>query len=195
MDLEQVKKEVHKCRKCNLYEFKQNYVFGEGTATAPIVFVGEAPGAREDKVGQPFVGSSGRIFDELLRSIELEREGVYICNVLKCHPPDNRNPDLREIDSCSPYLKLQLEIIKPKIVCPMGNFAVGFVLKKYGLSDKVNGISKLHGKIFKVTNLFEKIKIIPLYHPAVAGYNPDMKKVLLNDIKIVKGELNDKQMD
>jgi DNA polymerase len=186
MELENIKKEVLQCVKCNLHKTKTQYVFGEGSRTAPIVFVGEAPGRNEDIKGLPFVGRAGKVFDELLRSIELRRENVYICNVLKCRPPKNRSPAKIELDACTPYLKKQLDSINPKVVCPMGNFAANFVLKMYGLESKIDGISKLHGQRFKITNLFGTVEIIPLYHPAVATYNPDMKGILLEDFKMLK---------
>jgi len=186
MKLEDIKTNVLQCQLCNLYKTKTKYVFGEGSETTPVVFVGEAPGAQEDKTGRPFIGRAGKIFDDLLKSIEMQREGIYVANVLKCRPPKNRSPSKMEIEACTPYLRKQLNVIKPKLVCPMGNFATEFILKFYGLESELKGISKLHGKKFKIKNLFEEIIVIPLYHPAVATYNPDMMKILLEDIKLVK---------
>lgn len=186
MKLEEIKKLVYKCEKCDLHKTKINYVFGEGNSKAKIIFIGEAPGANEDKIGKPFIGRAGKIFDELLQSINLKREDIYIANILKCRPQKNRNPTPDEISLCTPFLTAQIESIKPEIICPMGNFAAGFILKQFGLGNKVEGISKIHGKKFKVKNLFDEVILIPLYHPAVATYNPDMKTVLLEDIKILR---------
>lgn len=184
--LKQIKEEVLKCQKCKLNEDKTNYVFGEGSDTADIVFIGEAPGSNEDKTGVPFCGRAGEILNELLSSIGLNRDSIYICNILKCRPPDNRNPKPNEITACTPYLDKQIEIINPKTICCLGNFATEFIMKKFGLQNKIEGISKLHGKIFKASLLTGVIKIVPLYHPAVATYNPDMKRFLLEDFKVLK---------
>lgn len=185
-ELIDVRKTVLNCTRCILYKSIRNYVFGEGSLNAEIMFIGEAPGANEDKEGKPFVGRAGKILDEMLKSINLKREDIYICNVLKCRPPNNRNPDPEEIKSCTPYLNAQIDLIKPKIICPLGNFATSFVLKKFGLDSKIEGISKIHGKVFKATNLFGTTIIIPFYHPAVATYNPYMIKALLEDMKVLK---------
>jgi len=186
MDLNELKKEVLSCKKCDLYDHKKNYVFGEGNPVADIVFIGEAPGGKEDKLGRPFVGPSGKTFDGLLKSIELNRESVYISNILKCRPPNNRDPLPHEIDACAYYLKTQLELLKPKFICPLGSYASKFIFEKYGLKDEFTRISDVHGKIYSITNLFEKIKIMPLYHPAVAVYNPDMKQNLIEDFGKLK---------
>jgi DNA polymerase len=188
MELEQVKEQVLQCTKCELYKTKKSYVFGEGNEKAKIMFIGEAPGANEDDTGRPFVGRAGKILDELLASIDLKREDIYIANVLKCRPPENRSPQPEEINSCAHYLSMQIDIIKPKIICPLGNFACEAVLKRYSIVPEVKGISRLHGRIFKVNSIFGIITIIPLYHPAVATYNIEMKTILLKDIKVLKNE-------
>ena len=116
----------------------------------------------------------------------IRREDVYICNILKCRPPNNRNPQTNEIEACISYLERQIEIIKPKIVGALGNYATSYILKKYNLGDKIQGISKIHGKIFKVKTSFGEMKIISLYHPAVAAYNANMRSVLKKDFQILK---------
>lgn len=186
MELKDLKEQVLKCERCGLCKDKTNYVFGEGNEKAKIIFIGEAPGANEDKTGRPFVGKAGGIFDELLASLDLERGDIFIANVLKCRPPNNRNPSSGEIKACTPFLDKQIEIIKPKVICPMGNFATEFILKKYGLKSELKGISKLHGQILKVSNLFENLEIIPFYHPAVATYAPEMKEALLKDFELLR---------
>ncbi|MFH0805565.1 MAG: uracil-DNA glycosylase [Patescibacteria group bacterium] len=184
--LKKIKDEVIGCKKCSLSKTRTLPVIGQGDHKAKIMFIGEAPGANEDKTGVPFCGQSGNILTELLNSIGLQRENVYICNILKCRPPENRNPQADEIKACISYLERQIEIIKPKIIGALGNYAVSHILKKYNLDDQIQGISKMRGKIFKVKVSFGEIKIIPLYHPAVAAYNANMKDVLKEDFKILK---------
>jgi len=127
------------------------------------------------------VGKAGKILDELLGSVGLERSEVYIANVLKCRPPGNRNPATVEIRACTPYLDAQMEIIKPTVIATLGNFSLGYIFNKFGL--KADKISKIHGKVFKVSTIAGIKKIVPLYHPAVATYNPGMKEVLIDDFK------------
>ncbi len=189
-EMELLTKEIQNCKKCDLHQTRKNPVVGEGSLNAKVMFVGEAPGFNEDKQGKPFVGRAGKILDELLESVNLKREEVYIANILKCRPPNNRNPTQEEIKSCAPYLNRQIEIIRPKIICCLGNFATDFIMKKFGLKDKVQGISKIHGEKFNVSTLNGVIKIIPLYHPAVATYNSNMLGTLKKDFKKIKTNLN-----
>jgi len=184
-ELKQIKDEVIKCRKCPLYESRTLPVIGQGNHQAEIVFVGEGPGFNEDKTGVPFCGQSGDVLDELFESIGYKREDAYVCNILKCRPPNNRDPEKEEVEACVPYLEKQIEIIKPKIIATLGNYAMGFILRKYGLEDRIEGISKIHGKVFQANGM----KIIPLYHPAVAVYNTNMKETLKNDFKVLKKEI------
>ncbi len=177
-----VRNEVVDCRKCSLYKTRILPVIGQGSHRAKAIFVGEAPGANEDKTGVPFCGASGNILSELLESINCKREDVYIANILKCRPPGNRDPLPNEVEACTGYLEKQVEILKPKVVCPMGNHASAFILRKFGLGDKVQGISQIHGQVFDA----DKFKIVALYHPAVAVYNANMKDVLKKDLKAVK---------
>ncbi len=185
-EINKLKNEILNCKKCKLGKTRTNPVIGEGSSEAKIMFIGEAPGFNEDKQGKPFVGQAGKIFDELLSSIGLKREEIYITNILKCRPPENRNPTQEEIKACSLYLNKQIDIIKPKIICCLGNFATDYILKKFNLKEKIQGISKLHGEIFNASTLTGVIKIIPLYHPAVATYNSNMLKILKEDVKRLK---------
>jgi len=191
-EMEKIKEEVLNCQKCPLYQerIKNGFypVVGEGNPQAEIVFIGEAPGLNEAKTGRPFCGAAGKILDELLESSGIKREEVYIANILKDRPPENRNPQKEEIEACVPYLDRQIEIIKPKLICTLGNFSTGYIMEKYGLREKIQGISKIHGQVFEIESLFQKLKIIPLYHPAVATYNINMKEILKNDFKILKDE-------
>jgi len=182
--LKQIKEEVIACQKCPLFKTRTLPVIGAGNHNADIMFIGEAPGSQEDKTGVPFCGAAGKILDELLASIKVARNDVYIANILKDRPPANRNPQNEEIEACTPYLVKQIEIIKPKIICTLGNFATAFILNKYQLADKIQGISKIHGQIFTAVDL----KIIPLYHPAVAVYNANMIEVLKKDFAVIKNE-------
>lgn len=184
--LRKIKDEVIGCQKCSLYKSRTLPVIGQGSHQAKIVLIGEGPGANEDKTGIPFCGASGNVLDELLASAGIERENIYICNILKCRPPNNRNPRANEIEACTSYLERQIEIIKPKIIGALGNYSVSYILKKYGLENEVQGIGKIHGKIFKTKTSFGLIRIIPLYHPAVTVYNANMKNVLKNDFQILK---------
>lgn len=184
--LEKIKLEVFSCKKCPLYKTRTHPVVGEGSLNAKIIFIGEAPGANEDRTGRPFCGAAGKILDELLESVGIKREEVYITNILKDRPPGNRSPKAEEIKACTPYLNAQIEIIKPKVICTLGNFATSFIFKKFGIEGKLKGISKIQGKVFFAADLFTKIKIIPLYHPAVVTYNLNMKAALKKSFKILK---------
>ncbi len=184
--LKKIKDEVVGCRKCPLSRerIKDKYypVIGEGNHYTKIIFIGEAPGMQEAKTGRPFCGQAGKILDELLESAGIKREEIYICNILKCRPPGNRNPQSQEIEACTPYLERQIEIIKPKVLCTLGNYSTGFIMKKYSLEAQIQGISRIHGKVFNTDSL----KIIPLYHPAVVAYNANMKETLKQDFKVLK---------
>jgi uracil-DNA glycosylase len=189
-ELKRVKEEVLNCKKCSLYkeriENRFYPVIGEGNHQAKIMFVGEAPGLQEAKTGKPFCGTAGKILDELLESVNIKREEVYITNILKDRPPGNRDPQPEEIKSCTPYLERQIEMIKPEIICPLGRHSMSFLMEKFGLEDQIEGISKIHGRLFRTKNLSRDIAIIPFYHPAVAAYNPNMMKILKEDFKILE---------
>jgi len=187
--LEKIKEEVLDCRKCSLYKTRTYPVIGQGNHQAEIVLIGEAPGASEDKTGQPFCGQAGKILDELLEAAGLKREKVYIGNVLKCRPPQNRNPQKEEIAACVPYLERQIAIIQPKVIGSLGNYATAYLLEKFGLGDKIEGISKIHGRVFETKADFGPIKIIPLYHPAVVVYNNKMAETLKEDFRVLSGNI------
>lgn len=185
-ELKEIKNEVLNCKKCPLHKTRIFPVIGEGSHNARVMFVGEAPGLSEAKTGRPFCGAAGKILDELLNSAGIKREEVYVTNILKDRPPGNRDPQKEEIEACTPYLEKQIETIKPEVICTLGNYATAYIFEKYGLKDQIQGISKIHGKIFESGGLFGSIKIIPLYHPAVATYNPNMKEILKKDFQILK---------
>lgn len=164
------------CKKCKLYKTRKNVVIGEGSLNAKIVFIGEAPGKNEDETGVPFCGRAGKLLDEFLSSINLKREDIFITNIVKCRPSLNRDPDKEEIKICSNYLEKQIKEINPEIICPLGRYASKFILKKYGFEEKE--IGKVHGVIFE-----NKVKIIPMYHPAAAIYDPKKKDIIKTDFK------------
>ena len=163
---------------------RTNAVPGSGNYDAKIMFVGEAPGYWEDQKGLPFVGRAGKVLDELLAEISLKREDVYITNIVKCRPPNNRDPDEDEIKACSPYLDRQIDIIRPKIIVPLGRHSMSYLLRKFGFEPEP--ISRIHGEIFEARTLFGKIIIMPMYHPAVALYKPQLREELRNDFKKLK---------
>lgn len=176
--------EVSKCQLCGLCEGRQNPVLGEGSLDATVIFIGEAPGRKEDEMGRPFVGSAGRVLDRLLDHIGLGREHVYIGNVVKCRPPNNRRPRSKEVEACSPHLERQLEIIEPGIVAPMGNSAIRHLMKRFGLNP--SPIGKIHGKLCEVEAPWGRAILFPMYHPAAAIYRRKLERVLEEDFESLK---------
>jgi DNA polymerase len=163
------------CTKCALAQGRTQVVFGSGSPTAELMFVGEAPGFHEDKQGVPFVGAAGQLLSKLLDGIGLKREDVYIANVLKCRPPGNRDPLPEEIEACEPHLWRQIELIEPKLICTLGNFATKL------LSGKPSGITQVHGRPQEVTLGGNPVTLYPIFHPAAALYTPRMLQVLQDD--------------
>ena len=183
--MKQIRDEVSNCKKCNLYKYAKLPVVGQGSHNAKIMFVGEGPGANEDRTGIPFCGRAGDILNELLGKVGIKRDDVYIANIVKHRPPGNRDPKPEEIAACVSYLDRQIDIIKPKVLCALGRFAAYYVMEKFGFLDKIEGISKMHGKTYKARAPHGDIVIIPLYHPAVVAYNINMKDFLEKDFKIL----------
>lgn len=166
---------VATCTKCALYEGRTQVVFGSGSPDADLMFVGEAPGFHEDQQGVPFVGQAGKLLDRLLAGIGLTRADVFVANVLKCRPPGNRDPLPEEIAACEPHLFRQIELIEPKLVATLGNFATKL------LSGRPTGITRVHGQPQEVTLGVRAVTLYPIYHPAAALYTPSMLKVLEED--------------
>ena len=189
-----IRDEVFDLKKSSLYKerIQNNYVpvIGEGSLDAEIIFIGEAPGKNEALTGKPFCGASGKVLDELLSYIKLQRENVYVTNIVKDRPTQNRDPEPQEIDLYVPYLIRQIEIIKPKIIATLGRFSMEFILKHYGLESSLDTISKLHGNIFRINTNWGEVIIVPLYHPAVAVYNRTQLDVLKGDMSKLKKILN-----
>ncbi len=173
--LKEVYEEARACVRCPLHQTRTTVVFGAGDADADLMFVGEAPGATEDRLGLPFVGQAGKLLDRLLAEISLDRSAVFIANTLKCRPPDNRDPLPREIEACGDYLRRQVELIEPIVICTLGNFATKL------LRGEVTGISKLHGREEERVIGNRAIRLYPLYHPAAALYTPATLEMLRTD--------------
>jgi uracil-DNA glycosylase family 4 len=179
--LDALREEASVCTRCRLAESRTQVVFGFGSPTADLMFVGEAPGFHEDQQGFPFVGQAGKLLDTLLAGIGLMREHVYIANVIKCRPPGNRDPMPDEIEACESYLFRQIELIEPQVVATLGNFATKL------LSGKQTGITRVHGQEQEVTLGGRRVLLYPLYHPAAALYTPAMLKVLEEDFARLPG--------
>jgi len=172
--------QIKDCKKCGLYKSRTKFVFGSGCADAPVIFVGEAPGKNEDIQGKPFVGQAGKLLDKLLFSIGFERNQIFIANVLKCRPPENRDPRVDEIDICKKYLFRQIEIIDPKIICTMGKFSTQLLL------NTSEGITNLRGKVFRIGGRI----IFPINHPAAALYTQSRMTILMEDFQKIRSLLN-----
>jgi len=186
--LDAIAEEVHKCCKCGLGKTRTNAVPGEGNPDARIVFVGEAPGADEDAQGRPFVGRAGHLLDKIINAMGLKRSDVYICNILKCRPPENRDPRPDEVINCLPYLQEQLEIIEPEIIVALGAHAARTLL------ENNKSIGQLRGKLHDYYPSLGKppVKLMATYHPAylLRSYSPENRRRVWEDMKKVLSELN-----
>ncbi|MFH1680440.1 MAG: uracil-DNA glycosylase [Candidatus Eisenbacteria bacterium] len=171
--LSDLEKTASQCTLCALAETRSHVVFGTGDGSAELMLVGEAPGQKEDATGIPFVGQAGMLLDKTLERVGLRREEIYIANVLKCRPPNNRDPLKEEIDLCRPYLDEQISIIAPRVMAPMGNFATNL------FSSKRLSITKAHGKAFA----YRGVAVIPIYHPAAILYNRSLEPALVEDFQ------------
>lgn len=185
--LKKIENEVINLKKSSLYQFrvdnKNMPVIGEGSHFAEIMFIGEAPGKNEALTGRPFCGKSGKILDELLSSINLKREDIYITNIVKDRPPENRDPLPEEIKIYGPFLDRQIEIIQPKTIATLGRFSMQYIFEKFKMHQSLEPISLAHGKVFETETSYGKIKIVPLYHPAASIYNQKLKETLKKDFQ------------
>ena len=196
--MRQIKDEVVALKESPLYKFriesKNLPVIGEGSHSAKIMFIGEAPGRNEAKTGRPFCGAAGKILDQLLNSVGIERSEIYITNIVKDRPPQNRDPLPDEIKTYGPFLDRQIEIIQPQVIATLGRYAMGYVMAKLGLELELEPISKMHGRVFAVPREAlakwgwenREMTIVPLYHPAVAVYNSHTLDSLKKDFEILK---------
>ena len=171
--LEEIRKELGDCKRCKLHRTRRTIVFGEGNPKTKLMFIGEGPGYDEDIQGRPFVGKAGQLLTKIIQSINLPREEVYITNIIKCRPPQNRNPEPDEIQSCHPFLVKQIHAIQPKIICALGTFAAHTLLK----TDAK--ITSLRGRSYDLSG----IKVFPTFHPAYLLRNPERKKEVWEDMK------------
>ena len=174
-----LRKEAEGCKDCQLYRRRTNLVFGSGNPASRLMFIGEAPGQDEDLQGAPFVGRAGELLTRIIEAIGMRREDVYIANILKCRPPNNRAPLPDEISACTHFLLEQIKIIRPKIICTLGKFASQFLLKSE------EPITKLRGKFYDL----EGVKVMPTFHPAYLLRNPNDKRLVWEDLKKVRDEL------
>lgn len=177
--LTSIRDEIGDCKRCKLHLKRKNIVFGAGNETAKLVFVGEGPGEDEDIEGLPFVGKAGQLLTRIIEAMGMKRNDVYIANIIKCRPPNNRNPEPDEIESCAPFLKKQLEVIRPRLICALGTFSAQTLL---GSKEK---ISQMRGKFYS----YNSIKVMPTFHPAYLLRNPDEKRLVWEDMKKVMEEL------
>lgn len=181
-NLEMIRSDMGECSRCRLHSHRTHIVFGEGNPAARVVLVGEGPGQEEDRLGRPFVGAAGKLLDKIIAAMGWRRNEVYICNVIKCRPPRNRNPQPDEIEGCGPFLRRQLDAIRPQAILALGSFAAQFLLSTQ------QPISKLRNRV----HLFEGIPVVPTYHPAYLLRNPLQKRKVWEDVQLllslVRGE-------
>ena len=178
-DFDALRAEAHDCTKCRLAPTRRNVVFGVGNPNADLMFIGEAPGRDEDEKGEPFVGRAGQLLTDIIKAMKLTRDDVYIANVIKCRPPENRNPEPDELDACRPFIRRQVELIQPKVIVTLGRFGL------QSLTEKGYGISAVRGTWLD----YNGIKLMPTYHPAYLLRNPAAKKDVWQDMKKVMAEL------
>ena len=180
-------KGIKECIRCDLHKYRKKAVPGEGSLNSRVLFLGEAPGRKEDEEGRPFVGAAGKLLDALLRNIGLSREKVFITNVVKCRPPNNRDPREDEIRACSVFTNKILSLIDPDIIVTLGNHAGKYIFAILG-SRSWYGVSKHRGRVYELTLnvLGKKVRVIPTYHPAAALYNPILRRELENDFILIQ---------
>ncbi len=188
--LKKIKDEVVALKTSPLYpERIKNRMFpviGEGDHFSKIMFVGEAPGANEAKTGRPFVGAAGKFLNEMLEGVGIKRKDVYITNIVKDRPPQNRDPLPEEIEAYGQFLDRQIDIIQPEVIVTLGRFSMNYIMGKFGLDFDIEPISKAHGKSYEATASYGKVQIIPLYHPAAALYNGGLRETLKEDFQQLK---------
>lgn len=188
--LRAIRDELVNLKESPLYDYRQRNgyfpVIGQGDHYADIMFIGEAPGKNEAETGRPFCGASGRVLDELLATIDLERTKVYVTNIVKDRPPNNRDPLKTEIDLYAPFLERQIGIIQPKVIATLGRFSMEFILRRFGAFQANQKISQLHGAVIRVRAAYGRASVVPLYHPAAALYNASQRDTLEKDFQVLK---------
>ena len=190
VELQQISDEVRNLEASPLFAYRQanhySAVIGEGNVDAAIMFIGEAPGEQEAKRGLPFVGASGRLLNELLDSIGMQRSDVYITNIVKDRPPENRDPTPTEIRLYAPFLTRQIALIQPKVIVTLGRFAMDFILAQFQMPEHGQKIGSLHGKVLQTEASYGPLAVVPLYHPAVALYTTERRQTLLDDFQVLR---------
>jgi len=182
--MEELSLKIKSCNKCPLYENRKNAVPGEGEWKNRIMLIGEAPGFNEDEQGRPFVGRAGRLLEKFLSYINMKREDVFITNVVKCRPPNNRQPEEEEIKICtSLYLDKQIDLIKPKLIICLGNISASYIFRKFGI--RFESMNRQHGRVFSISNLSLQTKIIATYHPAAILRNQNLMSIAKADWEII----------
>ncbi len=188
--LKRIAKEVDELTASPLYKYRRqegyHAVVGKGDPDARIMFIGEAPGKQEALKGEPFVGSAGHMLDDMLKSVGLQRAQVYVTNILKDRPPENRAPQRPEIKLYTPFLRRQINIIQPRVIVTLGRFATEFILEEFDMPQKGHSISELHGQPLQATASYGPITVVPLFHPAVAFYRRDQKEILKSDFLVLR---------
>jgi DNA polymerase len=187
--MQEIRNDILQLKESPLYEYRVSNkyfpVVGEGSHTAHILFIGEAPGKNEAETGRPFCGKSGKVLDNMLESIHLNRSDVYITNIVKDRPQENRDPTVEEIKIYGPFLDRQIQIIQPQVIATLGRFSMDYIMNKFGLVDQIGTIGELHGKEFIAKTDYGPVVIIPLYHPAVALYDGSNKETILKDFQVL----------
>lgn len=185
--MREIRDEILDLKESPLYEYRTaNHFFpviGEGSHDARIMFVGEAPGRNEAKTGRPFCGAAGKVLDQLLAHAGIDRKSVYVTNIVKDRPPENRDPTQEEIRIYGPFLDKQIEILQPKVIAALGRYAMNYIMEKFNLGLEMEPISKAHGKAYRVTVSYGDIDIVVLYHPCMAVYNPNNMDSLKKDFE------------
>ncbi len=187
---EGLKAEISTCSKCSLYKSRSRPVPGEGNLYSSVLFLGEAPGRVEDEEGRPFVGAAGKLLTKLIEEIGLRRENVFITNVVKCRPPNNREPKPEEIEACSYFTDRIISLVNPQLIMSLGNYA-GYYLFELKGGVRWLGISRMRGKVYKLVVLGSPRAVIATYHPAAALYNPQLYNVLYEDFNLLRKLLDD----
>ncbi len=191
--LKRIEREVDNLTNSPLYKLRQKEgyhpVVGKGSPDARIMLIGEAPGKQEALRGEPFVGAAGRMLDQMLGSVGLRRDQIYITNILKDRPPENRAPQKEEIKLYTPFLRRQINIIQPHVIVTLGRFAMEYILQEFNMPQKGKSITELHGQPLPATAPYGPITVIPLFHPAVAFYRRDQKEILENDFLVLREQM------
>ncbi len=188
--LKRIQTEVENLTSSPLYKLRKqegyHAVIGIGSPDARIMFIGEAPGKQEAMRGEPFVGAAGHMLNDMLKSVGLQRDQVYITNILKDRPPENRDPQSAEIKLYAPFLRRQINIIQPRVIVTLGRFAMEFILEEFNMPEKGRSISELHGQPLPAEASYGPIQVVPLFHPAVAFYRRDQKEILKDDFLVLR---------